>query len=314
MLELPIEDPHSVTSTILSTFFRGKTSTRIRFVGSGTCNIVFGACVGDREVVVRFADNRYRSGEHAKEAWCIERAAEVGVQGPKVYGIGIAGNVSYMVQEYVPGERGDGLSITQNHVWRMLGEYASRIHAIDIHDYIEAESSGAEWAERKWKRYVEYGVESLTPLDRLMQLGVYSPDEQATIRTVFLRLQLKTYRFGLYHGDLSTRNTIVDLDGQITLFDWGCAGVGIVPHTDFSAILQEISPESSHFEAFISGYRLSRAEFAILLQEVREFRLLQAFDLVRWSIDQRPEELDSYVSSALAAWESYKGELPVSVQ
>jgi aminoglycoside phosphotransferase (APT) family kinase protein len=306
MLDLKIEDPEGLVRTIIPGHFPDENLRNIRFIGNGSCNLVYGARVGNRELVVRFASRNHRGSEHAKEAWCIERAMAAGVFSPAVFAVGAIDETAYMVQQFVPGTCGDDPSLNHGSIWRQLGDYARRIHSIAGQDFIEADSSRMDWAECRWVRYVEYGIESLTGSDRLIELGVYAPNEQAAIRSVFQGLHSQDFRYGLYHGDLSLVNTIVDDTGRITLIDWGCADVGIVPHSELSAILQSMSSEDTHFGQFLSGYGMSRSEFDTLHPKICDFRLLQAFDLVRWSIDRRPEELDDYVSRAAETWARYK--------
>jgi len=277
----------------------------IRFVGNGSCNVVFAALTADGEIVVRMVDRRLRAGEHIKEAWCIKMALACGVSGPGVLAVGARDNTSYMIQEFVDGVRGDAGSIDQQAVWRRLGQYARLIHAIDTSTYPEAEDSDRGWAARKWQRYVTYGIDSLTPDDRLIELGVYSLADQGEIRSIFERLQRQQFAFGLCHGDLSEWNTIVGPDGTVSLIDWGCASVGIVPHVDISSIFRWMREDDPHFTAFLNGYGMSRPEFDGILQQIYDYRLLESFDLVRWSIDRRPDELDDYTSRAKETWELY---------
>jgi len=309
MLKPQIEDHLGLVDTVFSTHFPGNAVGDVRFVGSGACNIVYGARVGSREMVVRFASRNHRGSEHAKEAWCIERAMSAGVFSPAVYAVGAIDEAAYMVQQYVSGACGDDPLLNHGSIWRQLGNYARRIHSIAGQDFIEADSSRKDWAERKWVRYLEYGIECLTSSDRLIELGIYEPSDQAAIRSVFHGLRSQDFRYGLYHGDLSLVNTIVVHSGRIALIDWGCADVGIVPHSELSAILQSMSAEDAHFDQFLNGYNMSRSEFDALHPQICDFRLLQAFDLVRWSIDRRPEELDDYVARAADTWSSFSPKL-----
>jgi aminoglycoside phosphotransferase (APT) family kinase protein len=270
----------------------------IHFVGNGSVNLVYAAHIGGRKVVVRLADARYRPKEHVVEAWCIQRAAAVGVPGPQPIAVGTREDTVWMVQEFVEGLRGDAGSIDQIEIWRTLGEYARRIHAIDASDFPERSNRDPQWVEKEWERFVAYGLASLTPDDPLIALGVYRADQQQAIRSVFLRVQGRSYRFGLTHGDLSVWNTIVSPDGRIFLFDWGCASVDILPYREIASILRWFTPGDARFQAFLSGYGLSPDAFAALLPEYADYQLLKSFDLVRWSLDRRRDQIDNYVANA----------------
>ncbi len=268
------------------------------------------------EVIVRLTDILRRGAEHAKESWCIERALDAGIPGPRVLALGQCSNASYMVQEFVHGERGDANEVCAESVRHELGTYARIIHQIGMEgfpDFTDDSQGRTEHqrAEQVWARYLNYGIASLTGGDRLIDLGVYRPDHQSSIRDVFDSLRLESFRFGLCHGDLSLANTLVCGDVTVVLLDWGCASVGIVPHHEFAGVLQSIAPDDPQFQSFLDGYGMSRAEFETLLPTIRSYRLLQAFDLVRWSLDRRPEELDSYVKSARDVWRDYQKQLTV---
>lgn len=294
----PDSDVESLIRSILLETFPGGELGGIRFVGNGSVNAVYAAQLGASEVIIRLADARYREDEPRKEAWCLERAASVGVPGPKVFAVGRREQTVYLVQEFVQGVRGDDPSIDQTKVWHELGRYARRIHESDHSDFCCRADLAPGWAEREWARFVAYNLESLSPDDQLISLGVYSPTQQRQIRSVFTKLQSQSFRFGLNHGDLSVVNTIVRADGSVVLFDWGCANVDIIPHLEISSILRWLSPESPSFQAFLAGYELPAREWAALLPQIKDFQLLKSFDLVRWSIDRRPEQLDNYVANA----------------
>lgn len=294
--------------------FSGEEIGGTRFVGRGSCNLVYALTVNSEEVIVRLTDRLRRGAEHAREAWCIQSSIDAGIPGPCVLAVGQYENASYMVQEYVNGARGESVEAQVLAVWNELGRFARIIHQIRIEGYPDfrdesPDRSVYQRTENIWKSYVKYGVESLTAVDKLIELGVYRRDQQPMVKVVFDSLNLEVFRFGLCHGDLSLANTLVGGDGEVVLLDWGCASVGIVPQHEFAGILQSITCDDPQFNSFLDGYGMSRAEFDTLLPTIHSYRLLQAFDLVRWSIDRRPEELDSYVNTAREVWRTYQRQL-----
>src|SRR5690606_38908861 len=87
-----------------------------------------------------------------------------------------------------------------------------------------------------WQGYVEHNTNSLTEHDRLIELGVITPTESQRMRRLFENMKRRSYRYGLNHGDLSLKNTIVDQAGQVILLDWN-ARVSVVPHATIAQLM-----------------------------------------------------------------------------
>lgn len=86
------------------------------------------------KVVVRMNDkDTFQS--FITEKWCIEQAAAVGVPGPKVLSIGIVDETAFMIQAFIEGDNGVDSTVPKSDIWRKLGEYAKRIHSIQVRGY-----------------------------------------------------------------------------------------------------------------------------------------------------------------------------------
>lgn len=295
MITPPTED--AILSLLFSHFPKARIAG-IRFVGRGSVNEVYGANVDGRELVIRLADVRYRSGEHEKEAWCFAQARTAGIPGPETIALGSDDQYVYMIQEFVQGVCGDDGTVDSLQLWKTLGRYAKIIHGIETSDFPERNGENDDWAKVEWKRFLAYGLASLTPEDRLIELGVYSFLDQNDIRAIFEGLQSQSFKFSLMHDDLSEKNVIISADGAVCLLDWGCACVSVSPHVEMLNILRWFPLEDSRFQAFLSGYEFTEAEFASLYPLIQDYALLKSFDLVRWAIDRRPEEIDAYAEDA----------------
>ena len=109
----------------------------------------------------------------------------------------------------------------------------------------------------------------------------------------------ETFRFGLNHGDISLKNTIVNQANQAILLDWN-AEVSVVPHATVAQLMHyqilglEESASVEEFNAFIDGYGIGEID----LSKTRHFLLLRAFDNLRWAIDQSPDLIESYAAFA----------------
>ncbi|WP_337099416.1 phosphotransferase family protein [Paenibacillus sp. YIM B09110] len=292
-----------------SDFLLEQVKTSYQIIDKGIVNQV---CVVETEnckVVVRMNDiGSYSS--YFKERWCIEQSAAVGIPGPEVLSIGITDDTAYMIQTFVDGENGLDSSVPKSSIWRQLGEYAKRFHSIQVKGYGENlidpvhgefQSPPHAGSDGSWLGYVQYNINSLTELDPLIGLGVISPVESQRVRKLFGNMKERTYRFGLIHGDISLKNTIVTQAGQVMLIDWGCAEVSTVPHGDIIYLMQRYihseGPNSEEFEAFIDGYGISEKD----LDDSRHILILRSFDKLRWAIYRSPDLIEPYAAYAKKA-------------
>ena len=278
-----------------------------RFIGNGAVNKVFAACADEIDVAVRICEEWRGLSHYETEEWCLQQAMAQGIPGPQVLATGMLGSTPYMVQTLVVGISGDTVPAEEQiRIWQELGKYASLIHPIQATDSDEQVIDGDQCLSSSthspaWLKFVEYNLASLTPIDQLLSLGVYTRGQQLRIKSIFEALKVQKFKFGLCHGDLDPRNTILVTEGKVALLDWGSATFNIVPHYDLIAILRTNDPRGKNVLAFLAGYGLSAVDFKALMPELTSLRLIRSFDLVRWSIDKRPEEIPSYVSEAQVA-------------
>lgn len=264
--------------------------TDVRHIPSGV-NEVFLVSCAQQQVVVRF-NVPAELGRFHKEAWCITRAREVGVEGPQVLAVGIADGYAFMTQSYVPGRRGDALSDhLRQKMWRDVGNYLRHIHSIPVGGFGEELSDlTVDDGGAAWRRYVTYNISSLTPSDPLLGKGVLDRTSHALLGLAFARVAEADLRFGLSHGDPSPWNVILGDDGVLHVLDWSEAHAHVVPHYDLGVILngrlEEGSPE---FGELLEGYGWDAADYTKIRREVLDLRSLIATDKVRWALDRKPE-------------------------
>jgi aminoglycoside phosphotransferase (APT) family kinase protein len=274
-------------------------------LGLGSVNKIFVAKTSAESIVVRLCqleDAQRALAFYEKEAWCIGAAAGLGIPGPAVLAVGSWDGRPYILESLVPGINGEAWPADQLAIWRALGGYAKLIHSVRLDGFGETLAGfRAGHAQAEWEKFVTYNLDSLTRDDALMQLGVYQPEQAGQIRGLFSALRDAPFVFGLNHNDLAPRNTVVDENGQVSLLDWGSAEAHIVPHYDFIALLREQDPTGSEMQAFRQGYGLAEAEFARLLPELRRLLLLKEFDLTRWAIARRPDQIREIAERARAA-------------
>lgn len=293
-------------SNIASGFLDGPTVEVIPIIGRGTVNKVFVVGAGSEKVVVRMSARGEASDEYAKEAWCIERAATLCVPVTRVLAVGRRDGHAYILQTYVAGDEGRDSRVPERYIWQELGKHARLIHSIEVRGFgLKLSDMTQGDARASWLRYLEYNIESLTEEDQLIELNVVTKSQSKIIKAIFAELKAREFIFGLNHGDISLKNTIVDRRGVVNLLDWGSAEASIVPHHDLIEMLKmsmlENDPDDDALRAFLDGYGISQTEFERMMPELESLLLLRAFDKLRWALDWNVEELDGFVSHAREA-------------
>lgn len=299
-----------LASRLTSNFFNEPLGRIAPLIGKGSVNKVFIVETVNRRAVVRMSDRGEALDEYHKEAWCMERAAERGVIVPSVIGVGRYEGNAYIVESYIAGDEGRDIPAAKLRIWRELGRYAKLIHSIHVHGFgLKLSEIRQGDARKSWLRYLEYNIESLTEEDALIKLKVLTPQQSKVVRSVFADLKGREFTFGLNHGDISLKNTIVDVHGGVTLLDWGSAEASIVPHHDLIEMLKmsmlEGDPDDEAIMAFLESYGISPAGYEGMMRELEALLLLRAFDKLRWAIEWNPKELDSFVSHASDAVSRY---------
>jgi aminoglycoside phosphotransferase (APT) family kinase protein len=268
-------------------------------VGAGSVNHIFVVRTGEVALVVRFAIDTAREDSVDLEAWALTQAGCHGIPSPSVVATGHLSGVPYLVQAFVEGVNGTERRSLQ--LWRTLGEYASKAHAIPV----TADAPDALFSRfgrdlpQAWQAHLRYNMDQLVETDPLIQLGVYEAAQQSTLRARITKLQATDLTFGLNHGDLSMRNLLVPEQGVPVLIDWGSARAGPSPFLDFmnlrTAHHLQNDPSDQELLAFADGYGVSLDNIEETLENLT---VLEALDLVRWAIDQRPDLLEQVVESA----------------
>jgi aminoglycoside phosphotransferase (APT) family kinase protein len=295
-----------LASRITSSHFSEPVVQTTPLTGKGSVNEVFIVEALNHKVVVRMSDRGGALEEYDKEAWCIERASARGVLVPSVISVGRCEGTAYIIQSYIAGDEGRDSPAHKSKIWRALGKYAKLIHSIGAPGFgLKLSEITQGDARKSWLRYLEYNIESLTANDPLIGLQVLTQPQSKIIKGVFANLKGREFTFGLNHGDISLKNTIVDVRGRITLLDWGSAEAGIVPHHDLIQMLKmnmsEGDPDGEGIGAFLDGYGISPASFERMMPELESLLVLRAFDKLRWAIDRNVEGLDGFVSHAREA-------------
>ncbi|WP_340399326.1 aminoglycoside phosphotransferase family protein [Paenibacillus sp. FSL H8-0079] len=306
---------------IASDFLLEKVTCSHHIVGKGFVNQVCLVETASHKVIVRM-NNPDTYPTFLKEKWCIERAMSAGIPGPETLSVGVNAEHAYMIQTVVEGDNGLDTTVSPSVIWRKLGEYTQRLQSIpvtgfgrDLHNSVQDRfySPPHAGSDGSWQGYVQYNINSLTEQDPLIELGVMTMKESQVVRQLFEQLKMQKFRFGLCHGDLSLKNTIVSSTGEITLLDWGNAEVTVTPYGDIIQLMQcqlrGEGPDNEELKAFLEGYGTSVQVQEHELNQARYVLLLKAFDTLRWAIDRSPDQIEFYtVLSKQALEQIWRGQ------
>lgn len=227
-----------------------------------------------------------------KEMWCSQVVNKQGILSPKVFVIGLDGGHPYMIMSYIEGKNGDEATEDEkDKIWKELGKYARKIHSIPVEGYGEGMTTSGVFKD-SWSRFVNYNILSLTPRDKLIELGVITEKESGKMKNIFLELLNPNFNLGLVHYDISLKNTILTAKGEVCLIDWGSAQSAPVPHLDIAEILESSLDENSkQFALFLEGYGLTFQEYEKLKPEMAKVNLLIHTDKLRWAIDHKKDKI-----------------------
>ncbi|MXQ53281.1 aminoglycoside phosphotransferase family protein [Shimazuella alba] len=306
---------HDIAKQIILQVLAEKVQFIHPIIGKGAVNQVYLVETNISEYIVRMNESPAALPIYEKEKWCIEQATLYGIPGPEVLTIGKIDQVAYMIQTKVKGINGGDSSLDTKTIWKSLGKYTKRIHSIPVNGYGEILSDPAnrtftasthEGFDGSWHGFIRYNLESLTENDPFISLGVWLKKDIKIVKQKFENLLDIPFSFGLVHGDLSLKNTIVDDTGHVTVLDWGCAEAHLTPYWDIVQLrkshLDIGKPTQTEFDAFLQGYGFSQLEFLTIQPMLETLLLLDACDKMRWAIDCKPDCIPSFANYTKKVW------------
>lgn len=275
-------------------------------INRGSVNTVFVVDTVNQKVVVRMSGRGEAFNEYTKEAWCIERAAARGVSVPSVIGVGRSEGSAHIVQSHIEGEEGRISPLPKLYIWRELGKYAKLIHSIPVRGFgLELSEITRGDVRKSWLQYLEYNIENLSEDDLLIKLKVLTWPQSKVIKRIFAELRRREFTFGLNHGDISLKNTVVERSGRVSLLDWGSAEAAVVPHHDLIQMLKmrmlEGDPDNDEILAFLEGYGISPVEYQRIMPVLEKLLVLRAFDKLRWALEWNAADVGRYIKHAREA-------------
>ncbi|WP_133738818.1 hypothetical protein [Frigoribacterium sp. PhB116] len=248
------------------------------------------------------------------ERWAAEHAARHGVPTPRVLACEPEfGEAPLMIVEHVATVASD------RDPWRDLGRLAAALAEVPL-DAAGPASVEPERGESRvpdalltrfgrdlpeaWRRHLRYGLDSLVPGDRLLDLGVYDEQQRGPLRAALEQLAVESagWRHGLVHGDLAPRNLVPRGADDPVLIDWGTARTGPVPWLELDRVHRWSALDGlvtvDELRRFADGVGVDLDD---ALPTLRRLALLHHLDLVRWALERRPDRLVREVEEARRA-------------
>lgn len=258
--------------------------------GLGSVNKVFEIQGKKGEYIIRLNSDEKRL-EYQKENWCISKIKELGIPTAKVLSLGLAENISFMVQEKVNGINGVKCNAPQKRkIWEKLGNYAKTYQQVKRIEENEVEENEFH---KSWKNRLEYNLEQLNEEDSLLKKKIFTAIEHKKISTLLANIESIDFNTGLVHGDLCPRNVIVNGD-IIYLLDWGTAEINVVPHSEIGILLLSEEASNVQIRYFLKGLGLNSQDYRTMEYELNILNLLHRLDKYRWAEGQGFASIGEY--------------------
>lgn len=291
-----METKEPIIKEITTKIFSASPSS-IQILDRGATNEVFKVKLPESTIVIRISPE-VNADQFKKEQWGMAEASKLRIPSPKVLAVGMQNDSPYIVLEYIDEVHGtDSPDVTN--IWRELGKYAKTIHSIPVEGFGDLMLTPGKFVSNRnrFEEYVQYNIDCLSVDDKLLQIGILTQAQSEQIKKLFESLKGQDFQFGLNHGDLALRNTIISKTGEIFLLDWGSSEVHIIPHFDIVEVLQtsfNFDSENQDFIVFLDGCGLSREQFLEIKPVIDKLFLIRAIDKLRWALDKNPSKLDHF--------------------
>ncbi len=296
---------HQAALDIVNRFSKNDILNIKKIESKGQVNHIYIVTTAVLTYVVRIDSNETTLDRFNKEKWCMLQMQALGIPSSEVLEMGIKNEQPYMLMSYIEGSDGTDIDAeSQVKIWATLGQYARKIHSVNVIGFGESMSEEGNFTG-SWNNFIDYNIHSLDAKDKLLTSSMITPEQSEFLKANFIKLKNTDFTFGLMHHDLSLKNTRVNPDGLIYLLDWGSAEVNVTPHMDLIEILNSsLKEDSEEFDIFLKNYGLERASFEMMKPDMKKLYLLLCTDKLRWAIDRNPgliEEKSRALRNAMAS-------------
>lgn len=248
----------------------------------GVVNMVFKVIADARPYIFRL-NNEQSLRSYQKEKWCMEKAAEKGVPVSVCRGLGVEGDHSYMILDYIEGVDGADLPDEHERIYEALGKYAKIINSIPVGGYGENIEDPQVGFADDWKGVVDWLVRDTVSDDFLVEHSVLTPDQFARFKKRLEELYEWEFTPMLCHGNLGVKNTVVSPDGTINIIDWGNGAGQRAPHFDVAEIMTWGTTDEQ-VDIFTRAYGIAPEELEEMRHDINTLIMLRLLSSMKWRI------------------------------
>ena len=266
--------------------------------GMGEINDVYFASTQSGEWVVRLGRDDESLDAYYKEQWCIEATAAI-IPGPRVIAVGERDGRPFMVESRILGELAEHVVGRELEIWEVLGRYAARLGEVPVSGcgfHLDGRRSGV--FRDDWPGIVDWYCDYLFGDDLLVRLEALSADDVSRVRDSVASAGEIQFTPRLNHGNFAVKNTIVGVDGVISVIDWGTAESGPGPHLDVAEVATWAMGATEIVAAFVRGCGLSAEECTTMRPAIDALILRRSLASVRWAHEAGHRQVGGFVNVA----------------
>jgi aminoglycoside phosphotransferase (APT) family kinase protein len=252
----------------------GKEPNKIVYKRTGLTNYVFAVNHVEGQFVIRISPDEQKLASFKKELWATQKVREAGVPTPEVLAVGN----DVMKESYMIARRVTGVEAT-NHPRRReivqeMGRHAAIINSIPTNNFGRV----FDWVDPpikplSWSDYLEEEWQAEWRLSVLAKHRILPSNSITRLRGIIAEAKTIETTPSLNHGDLRTKNVIVDEDGHITaIIDWDDCLSTISPAWEMSIALHDLTIDEK--QSFIEGYGCTSKQMAEMALFMRAFNIM----------------------------------------
>jgi fructosamine-3-kinase len=289
--EITKDIPRDDTIREIVTTALGEPATQVALVREqGNVNVAYDVATRNGNFIVRVRFDRDELGQFLREKRCAELIRAKHDWTPEVIALGRLGGHCYSVQQKVQGIVASQYQGDMGGIWEQVGAYAAFFHEIQTPGYLREvfsdPPSDASWC----KSYFTYLGQAADA--QLVARVLLKTDEFESALDALRPLEDLKFKPTLAHGNLFSKNIIVDPNHKAHIIDWGSCEGHISCALDLSELFVLDVPQP-HIEAYLRGHGLPcdyAEQNSVLLERLR---LVRNFMNAHWLCESRsPREID----------------------
>jgi len=252
-----------VIKKIVKQEFDVEVATIKEIIDRGLNNLVFYITTGKDSLILRMKKSQSELATYQKEKWCAEVAKKAGVPTPEILKVGVYGEYSFSIQEYIDGVDGND-SEDKARIWNTLGQYAKTINSIPVNDLT-----------------FDYSTlhEQLFAEDFFVTKDIFSLEDSSKIKERLGETTKWKFSPKLCHKNLNPSNVVLNKEGVVYLIDWENAAGDHTPLSELGEIYTWNTGKENILQ-FLAGYGLKETEVKVMMRDIQTLVLLRLVGMI----------------------------------